>query len=244
MRMNVTLALATVLGLSLSLGACKKKVAITGADAKNTEEGRACPRDVGLIADGENNSNQIADIQGRGGYWYTFVDDAGSTVVPEAGKNGGTFQMTPGGANGTKYAAHMSGTVAGGNPVYVGMAFNFVDPKGTYDASRYKGIRFWAKKGPGSAAKVKLKVPDIATDPDGKICKECFNDFGMDITLNDEWTEYTVPFSALKQEKTWGSPHPSGIDSSKIYGVQFQFKEPGSNFDMWLDEIEFTGCGG
>jgi endoglucanase len=223
---------------------CHKRVAITGAEAKNAPEAKACPKDVGLIADGENNSNQIADIQNRGGYWYTFVDDAGSTVVPEAGKNGGTFQMTPGGANGTKYAAHMTGTVAGSGSVYVGMGFNFVDPKGQYDASKYKGITFWAKKGPGSADKVKLKVPDVSTDPDGKICKECFNDFGMDITLTDEWTQYTIPFRAMKQDKTWGSPHADAIDPGKIYGMQFQFNTPGTNFDMWLDEVEFTGCGG
>jgi endoglucanase len=244
MRINSHIILAVLIGLTASLGGCKKKVIVTGADVKNSPEGRACPKDIGLIADGENNSNQIADIQNRGGYWYTFVDDAGSTVVPEAGKNGGTFQMTPGGANGTKFAAHMTGTVAGGSAVYVGMGFNFVDPKGQYDASKYKGISFFAKKGPGSADKVKLKVPDVATDPDGKICTECFNDFGMDLTLNDEWTQYTIPFTSMKQDKTWGKPHTDGIDPSKIYGVQFQFNQPGVAFDMWLDEIEFTGCGG
>ncbi len=244
MRTNVTFALAALMSLTVGCAGLKKKVDVTGADVKTSAEGRECPKNVGLIADGENNSNQIADIQGRGGYWYTFVDDAGSTVVPEAGKNGGTFQMTEGGANGTKYAAHMSGTVGGGNAVYVGMGFNFVDPKGQYDASKYKGVKFWAKKGPGSADKVKLKVPDKATDPDGKICKECFNDFGMDLTLRDEWTEYVIPFSSMKQDKTWGSPHPDGVDPATIYGMQFQFNQTGQPFDMWLDEIEFTGCGG
>jgi endoglucanase len=242
MRIYFTFALGGLLSLTFGCSGLVKKVDVTSADLKNSSEGKACPRDVGLIADGENNSNQIADIQNRGGYWYTFVDDAGSKVVPEAGKNGGTFQMTEGGANGTKYAAHMSGTVGGGSAVYVGMGFNFVDPKGAYDASKYKGITFWAKKGPGSADKVKLKVPDASTDPDGKVCKECFNDFGMDITLNDEWTQYTIPFYAMKQDPTWGSPHPASIDSSKIYGVQFQFNQAGQPFDMWLDEVEFTGC--
>ena len=243
MRINVTFAFALVLGLSLGLGGCKKRVAVTGDEVKNSAEGRACPKDVGLIADGENNSNQIADIQGRGGYWYTFVDDSGSTVVPEAGKNGGTFSMTPGGVEGSKYGAHISGTVANATTVYVGVGLNFVDPKGQYDASKYKGISFWAKKGGGTASKVKLKVPDKSTDPDGKICKECFNDFGMDLTLTSEWTQYTIPFTSMKQDPTWGKPHPDGIDPATLYGIQFQFNEPGTTFDMWLDNIEFTGCG-
>lgn len=245
MRIQVSVASILAVGLALSVAGCglKKRVDVTGADVKNSPEGRSCPKATGLISDGETNSNQIADIQNRGGYWYTFVDDSGSTVVPEAGKNGGTFQMTEGGANGTKYAAHMTGTVGGGSTVYVGMGFNFVDPKGQYDASKYKGISFWAKKGPGSADKVKLKVPDVATDPDGKVCKECFNDFGLDLTLTDEWTQYVIPFTAMKQDKTWGSPHPDGVDASKLYGLQFQFNQAGAPFDMWLDEIEFTGCG-
>lgn len=244
MRINATLTVAILLGLSFSQGGCVKKAAITGEESRNTAEGRACPRDVGLIADGENNSNQIANIQDRGGYWYTFSDEVGSTVVPETGKHGGTFQMTPGGANGTKFAAHMSGTVAGGNGGYVGLGLNFVDPQGQYDASKYQGITFWAKKGPGSVAKVRLKVPDVNTVPEGKVCKECYNDFGMELTLNDEWTQYTIPFRAMKQEKDWGSPHPDAITPSTLYGIQFQFKEPGTSFDFWLDEIEFTGCGG
>src|SRR6478672_1889202 len=134
MRFNVTLALAAIMSLTVGLGACKKRVAVTGEEVKNSDEGRACPKDVGLISDGENNSNQTAAIQGRGGYWYTFMDDSGSTIVPEAGKNGGTFAMSPGGAGGSQFAAHMSGKVAGGGTVYAGMGLNFVDPKGTYDA--------------------------------------------------------------------------------------------------------------
>lgn len=236
----------TLLGLSLAvpLVGCKKRVAVTGADVQNSDEGRACPKEVGLISDGENNSNQIADVQGRGGYWYTFVDDAGSAVAPEAGKNGGTFQMTAGGAAGSKLAAHMSGSVGNGSTVFAGMGLNFVDPKGTYDAAKYRGLTFWAKRGPGSTGNVRLKVPDIATDPDGKLCRECFNDFGLDLKLTEEWTQFTIPFTTLKQMKGWGSPHPEGVDASKLYGLQWQVNEPGAKFDIWVDEIAFTGCGG
>jgi len=239
-----TSVVAALLATFVVASGCIKKQAVTGEEAKNTESGRACPKNLGLISDGEDDSNQIADVQGRGGYWYTFVDDSGSAVVPEAGKNGGTFQMTSGGAASSTKSAHMTGTVAAGGTVYAGMGLNFVDPKGSYDAGKYQGVSFWAKRGPGSTGKVRLKVPDSATDPDGKQCTECFNDFGIDLQLNDEWTEYTVPFSGMKQMKGWGSPHPAGIDVNKLYGLQWQVNDPGAKFDIWVDEIAFTGCGG
>ena len=195
-----------------------------------------------MISDGETGANQVNVIKGRGGYWYTFVDKEGSTVTPQAGALGGTFEMTEGGANGTKYAARMTGQVASAEIVYAGMGMNFVDPKGQYDASQYKGISFWAKKGPDSTSKVRLKVPDVNTEPDGKVCTECFNDFGVDLTLTNEWQQFTVPFSAMKQLKGWGSPRPSGIDPKTLYGIQFQVNDKGSKFDIWVDEIQFTGC--
>ena len=229
--------------LALAFGSgCKKRISATSADVKNSAEGKACPASEGMISDGEANSNQVNPVKGRGGYWYTFVDNNGSTITPTAGSQGGTFAMSPGGANGSKFAAHMTGQVGTADTVYAGMAFNFVDPKGTYDATAYKGISFWAKKGPGSTANVRLKVPDTNTDPEGKVCKECFNDFGMDLTLTDEWTQYVVPYIGMTQLKGWGSPRMPGIDSSQIYGVQFQVNDKGAAYDVWVDDIEFTGC--
>ncbi|MET0794015.1 MAG: carbohydrate binding domain-containing protein, partial [Polyangiaceae bacterium] len=189
-----------------------------------------------------SNSNQTNTIKGRGGYWYTFMDTNGSTITPTSGAQGGTFAMAPGGANGTKYAAHMTGQVGGGDTVYAGMALNFVDPKGTYDATAYKGISFWAKVGPGSTTNVRLKVPDTNTDPEGKVCKECFNDFGLDLVLTQEWKQFFIPYIAMKQLKGWGSPHTPGVDSSQIYGLQWQVNEKGAPYDVWVDEIQFTGC--
>src|SRR5258708_25724449 len=93
MRINVTSALAMMLGLTLGFGGCRKRVAVTGAEGRSSDEGRSCPKDIGLISDGENNSNQGADIQGRGGYWYPFVHAPGSSVLPEAGEKRGTFQQ-------------------------------------------------------------------------------------------------------------------------------------------------------
>src|SRR5437879_3863424 len=96
----------------------------SGSAAANTPDGKQCPPD-GVIDDAEDDNNQVAANKGRGGYWYTFLDKAGSAVTPAAG---GTFAMAAGGANGSAHAAHMTGKVGGGQVVYAGMGFNFVDP--------------------------------------------------------------------------------------------------------------------
>jgi endoglucanase len=224
---------------SLSALACRPSA--TGDDVKNSPEGKACPA-TGKIEDGEDNNNQVIVQDGRSGYMYTFVDTEGSTITPTAGAQGGVFQVSPGGANGSQYAVRMTGSIGQANVVFAGMGMNFVDPKGPYDASKYKGISFWAKKSPGTTPMVRLKVPDKNTDPDGGVCSACFNDFGRDLNLTDEWTEYVIPFFTMSQLPGWGSPHVSSIDSKGLYAIQFQVNEKGQKYDIWVDDVAFTGC--
>jgi endoglucanase len=199
--------------------------------------------DDGLVDDGEDGNNQVLVRDGRNGYWYTYVDDNGSTVEPEAGSRGGTFEMAPGGANGSKYAANVHGKTASGSGVRNGgVGFNFVDPKAPYDASRYNGIAFWARKGSGSVGKVRLKVPDAATTPEAGSCRECFDDFGADLNLTEQWQRFVFPWKKLKQEPDWGNPRPRAINKAKLYGMQFQVGTPGSTFDIYVDHVEFVGC--
>jgi endoglucanase len=233
----------TLVGLG-SLGAigCMGSVNPTDPKVAESEEGKICTGDDGLIDDGEDNNNATAFVSGRGGYWYTFVDDAGSTVWPTAGAHGGTFEMSPGGADGSQFAAHFKGKIGNGTILFSGMGMNFLDPKMAYDASQYGGISFWAKKGPGSTGKVRLKIPDNNTDPDGGVCTECFNDFGMNLTLTDEWQRFIIPWFAMRQMPGWGRPKKMKIDAATVYGIQFQVNEPGADYDIFVDQIRFTGC--
>ncbi len=151
--------------------------------------------------------------------------------------------MSAGGAKGSTRAARMIGKVSSaGDPLFAGMGFSLTDPKGLYDATEYTGVSFYAKVGPGSTKAVRLKVPDADTDPAGKKCTECFNDFGADLTLTEQWHKYTIPFATMKQMEGWGSPQPSAIDKSKLYGVQWQVAAQGANYDIWVDDVQFTGC--
>jgi len=196
----------------------------------------------GSIDDCEDGDGRIKEIGERGGYWYTFCDRVGTTIVPDPSP-GSPFVMTASGANGSKFAARMQGQVASqGSPLYGGMALNLTDPKGPYDASKYKGVAFWAKKGPEGSDAVRFKVPDGSTDEAGGVCSDCSNDFGVDLTLSESWQQFAIPWRKLKQQPNWGSPRPHAIKPAKIYSLQWQVSRPGASFDVWVDDVEFIGC--
>jgi endoglucanase len=186
-----------------------------------------------LIEDSEDGDTQILKREGRGGYWYTSVDTEGSSIEPA------TFKMsTEGGHAGSKGVAHIQVKMASaGYSVYASMGFGLADPNGPYDASRYAGVTFWAK-GP---AHVRFKVPDAYTAPGGGYCKDCYNDFGIELALTSEWQRYTIPFSWLSQQSGWGDPRPE-VASNAIYALQWQIGSRGRTFDVYVDDIAFF-CG-
>jgi len=194
------------------------------------------PRDCGpdgLIEDGEDNDTRILQRDGRGGYWYTSIDGNGSTMEPN-----GAFKMSSPGYGGSQYAAHMQGHMgSAGDSFWASIGFGLMDPQGPYDASRYAGITFWAK-GP---AHIRFKVPDGYTAPAGGRCKDCYNDFGIELALTSNWERYSIPFAALAQQPNWGDPMPQ-VTSSELFAIQWQFGTPGRDFDVWVDDIAFF-CG-
>jgi hypothetical protein len=201
------------------------------------------PKDCGdgaLIDDGEDGNNQSLPNDGRGGYWYTFKD-AGATIVdPQAGAyGGGAFTMSEGG-HASSWAARFHGKIGMGAVVYAGLGVNFVDPKGQYDATKYSGVTFWARRAENSTGKVRLKVPDVNTDKEAGVCTECFNDFGADFTFTPEWKQYVVPWKSMRQLAGWGAPHKPHVAAEKVYGLQWQVQVPSANYDIFIDDVRFT----
>jgi endoglucanase len=160
-------------------------------------------------------------------------------VVEEGGK---PFTMSAGGRD-SRYAARFHGKVGTGTPLFAGMGMNFVDPKGPYDASGYAGIAFSARAAEGTTGKVRLKVPDANTDPDGGVCTECFNDFGADLALTSAWKTFVFPWTALKQMPGWGMPRKPQITPAQLYGIQFQVNVPGARYDVFIDDLRFVCVG-
>lgn len=232
-------AMAFAVPLVMSAVACAPP--INDPAMAQTEEGAPCGPEA-AIEDGEDNNNQVIVQDGRAGYIYTYMDPEGTTISPKAGSEGGIFEMSAGGFN-SAYAMRMNGTIANAKIVYAGMGLNFTDPKDVYDATRFKGVSFHAKRGPGATNTVRVKMPDVNSDPDGGICGNCYNDFGLDIKLTEEWQHFIIPFSKMKQEPGWGSPRPGSLSADRVFALQFQVKMPGV-YDVWVDNMAFTGCPG
>ncbi len=223
---------AFAFALCMPLGCITSPASEFGATAVAKKETLGRSPD-GRIDDLEDNDSQIAKKESREGYWFTFADKNGSTVLPK-----GDFKPDPGGPEGSHLAAHMHGKIASsGKDPYVGMGLSFLNPKGSYDGSKYKGISFWAK-GPG---KVRFEVMDVNTQPEGDKCSDCYNNFGVVLYLTDQWTRYTIPYERLAQQPGWGDQMPE-VAKKELFGVQWQFTTAGSDYDIWIDDIEFVGC--
>lgn len=228
----------TCLSFAMMAGGCIPKDAAGASSQANADTMASCPP-TAMIENAEDNNNQVMLQDNRTGYIYTYVDKAGSTISPNS--DGAAFTMTPGGANGSKFAIRMTGKIGTADVVYAGIGVNFVDPKAPYDVSKYKGIAFWAKA--AQPTKVRVKLPDKDTDPDGKVCSECYNDFGKEIDLTTAWQRYVITFDEMKQDSGWGAPTPPAIDKKSIYAVQFQVNQKGADYDVWVDDLGFAGCG-
>ncbi len=207
----------------------------TGAPAAAPEAAAALPAPVGAatcenlsVEDLEDGDGKAAAVDQRGGYWFTYKDSAGSTVAPD-----GTFTPATGGAGKSKGAARITGKTGPSGTVYVGMGFGLADPMGPYDLSKAKGFCFSAK-GKGAA---RVKLPDVNTVPEGGVCKSCYNDFGADFALTDDWKEHCFEFSALRQQSGWGEPKPApALDH--VYSMQWQVSAPGVDYDVWVDDVK------
>ncbi len=193
----------------------------------------------GLVDDLEDGNNRIAELAGRGGFWWDAKDDKGSTIEP----SGGAAMFVEGGANGSKNAVHVSGQTVTGDKAWGAVVGLRLAEHPLYDASKYAGLSFLAKVGDKSESQVRLKVSDVNTHPDGMVCKEaCYNDFGKDFSFSHDWQEYQVSFAEMKQQDGWGDPRPPAITPSKLVQIAWHLTTPGASFDLYLDDVRFTDC--
>jgi hypothetical protein len=199
---------------------------------------KACSKthttDDGLVDDFDDGNTQVAKVEGRDGYWFTSHDDKGSTIGPSP------LTMTGEGAGGAGKSLHLTGVTSGATGAWGALwGANFAG-QGAYDASKHTGMSFKAKVGGSSTQKVRFKLGDVNTHPDGGVCKDCWNHFGKDLTFSTDWKEYVVTFAEMTQEAGWGQRFPF-ITTSKLISVNWSVG-PGVPYDVWIDDLQFVDC--
>ncbi len=194
------------------------------------------------LVDAANNSIELADGEG---YWYTLHDDMGGTISPDTQDGSEELVATDlPEARGTSLLGMHVVADSGFDDWGAGLGFDLDSPnsntKNKYDVSRYSSLVFWARSGNGTFdMRVNIQTAEVVDDgkPGGECAADCDDAYGVDITLEETWQEYTVPLTAppLAQGGWGASPD---FEPRSVLSVQFQAKA-GVAFDIWLDDVQF-----
>jgi hypothetical protein len=196
-----------------------------------------------LIDDLEDKDNGVAKVGGRSGFWYTYVDALGSSIVPKPDATGAN-PLLPGSTNchGGMACIIVSGTTGAADAVamkypYAGVGFDFSNAKKpcVYNGSAYSGIKFWARG--DVEITIKVNISGTADAAGGGTCtKECSNGHGKKVVLTPDWAQIDVPFATIMQDPTWGTQVP--FDKASLLSFQVQFPSGGA-FNAALDDLTF-----
>ena len=197
---------------------------------------------VGDFEDGSANMNPKL-FGSPSGKWNAFSYGGNTITMPF---------VVPGGANGTKMAAHIWGTLTNkGDGTYPSFTLQGqLKSSGAYDASAFDGISFYYKCPPDDQASTRrFTVPikqTLPTSNGGTCSDQCYNHFGADLSVSGDWIQKKFSFSDLKRQSGWGSPvtPPDFTDHLKdIVFIQWDNNAQNTagtfHIDYWVDEVEF-----
>jgi hypothetical protein len=207
------------------------------ADTDAPTDAPPAPACTPLIDDFEDGDGEIIRCAQREGPWFTYNDGSDGGVQDPAPR----MKFVPQASDrpGSKFAAHTSGK--GFVERGAGMGLHLLRPKGAdqkrpFDASRFSGVRFWAKA--AAPLELQINVSDQNSEPIGGVCERCYAHFHDEVTLTTEWAQHTVLFAEMHADD-WGVPKQPSIDRSRIYTIEFHTPRS-ATFDLWIDHVEFT----
>jgi D-alanyl-D-alanine carboxypeptidase len=194
--------------------------------AEATASGGAC-RDL-LVDDLDDGDTHSSGSPGASGDWKSFKDTSGTSLSPEP------FVSAPGGALGSKHAAHIAGKTGSARGTWAGVevAAHGDTP---YDLSPWARVCFRAK-GSGRAF---FNMADVNTNPAGGVCKQCYNNFGAFFSLTPSWQEHCFSFEELTQAGRWGEPLPAVVPA-KVYTLAWSVNERNADYDLWIDDVRLV----
>jgi hypothetical protein len=190
-----------------------------------------------LVDDFEDGDDVIMERGNRMGYWYTYKDLSGGSLMPDEGTPVMPDVMP--GANDTYRAMRFTG---GGFTIWgAGMGFQFNkymnEAPNAYNLSGYTGLVF---QGKGTVPiRVTVGVPEVLPPSEGGTCVEnatmtyCHDAHGMSVNLTKEWRQYKIPFARLRQE---GYGKPATWDATQVIAVGFDVG-PLNRFEVFIDDV-------
>jgi Leucine-rich repeat (LRR) protein len=187
-----------------------------------------------LIANMENDTNQLPPNGGRSGYWGSYSDGS-STLVPAVGS---TFAMSSPGYQ-SNYAAQISGVLADISGAYVGMSSNFVSTGGAYNIpSSITGVVFEAKAaftGACASPLVEFFISDATTNPSSDTNH-------VNVPVGPNWQAVTVFFNQMMTSgRSGGVTQTHLLDTTTAMAMSWQINTSNQNigYDLWVDNVQF-----
>jgi hypothetical protein len=229
------------------LGACGDDMHRLGGPGRGSSEGGVfglCREhaELELIDNMEDGFDSILKEEDRSGFWFAFNDGTGGQQIPPPNAPLYPMQRLEPPREESWYAIRTHGSDFTGWGAGIGFDLRSHDP---YDASGYAGIAFWARAEPGNTTSLRVSITDRNTAPQGLRCVDtedtsvtnrCYDNFGADLTLTENWQAYSYSWSKLDQEGFSGQDYPA-IVRTHLYGVRFQV-DPGP-FDFSIDDVSF-----
>jgi len=171
----------------------------------------------------------IRSAEQRVGAWYSFTDETAGCAKLSIEKADTSPALHLSGGGFSKWGAGFGISLAWSSAQ---------NGQCTYDVSAYSGVRFRAR---GNAIlRVNFPSRESAFRSLGGDCPDsegCFDQPGRNLALSADFQDFEIPFCSLAQA---GFGAPSGpLDRTKLTSLNFLIQTK-SNFDVWLDDLEFV----
>jgi hypothetical protein len=185
-----------------------------------------------LIDDFEDADDAILDNDGRSGSWLVTNDGTGTQDPSENEAQTPVLLVPARGASRRGLHTTGGGFTDWGASVLANL--NEVGGEGElYDASRYTGVRFWARSGDGLEHQARLALSSRETST---FCLTCGDHFGSDFSYSGQWREVHLPFDEMEQSG-WGQERVA-LKPAELIAVQLLFID-GREFDLFVDDVGF-----
>jgi endoglucanase len=208
------------------------------ASAKQGPEAVSPCGAAAIIDNGEDGNDRILFQDGRSGLWRTARSTNLLTVAPAVRK---PFKMSMGGHD-SQAAARLYCAKSGKDVAKCALVVDFLISGARYDASKYGGVAFWARRGSKDQATVNLQLLDAFTDARSPICGACGRPRSIRLNPSEQWTHYAFKFRDFRATDGQRNANTELPMVRALHGLSWEVTLQRGEFELWIDDVTFVGC--